>query len=104
MGNPSFKEKRLFERAECSVPGSYVLKDILNGTFLCKDISPKGVGIQTANPLPVDAKVKIEINTKKSSSLLLEGKVRWCKKEGEKAYRVGIEFKEPLFILLSILV
>ncbi|MCK9614653.1 MAG: PilZ domain-containing protein [Candidatus Omnitrophica bacterium] len=103
MGKRAFNEKRLFDRTLCSMPGSYVLKDISSGTFVCKDISPKGIGIQTTQPLPVDTKVKIEITTKKKVPLILEGKVRWSRKEGD-GYRVGIEFNEPLFILLSMLV
>ena len=103
MAKRAFNEKRLFDRATCSMPGNYVLKDISSGTFVCKDISPKGIGIETAKPLPVDTKVKIEITTKKKVPLILEGKVRWSKKE-EDNYRVGIEFNEPLFILLSLIV
>jgi len=103
MAKRAFNEKRVFDRTACSMPGRYVLKDISSGTFVCKDISPKGLGIETTKPLPVDAKVRIEITTKKKVPLMLEGKVRWSRKEND-SYRVGIEFNEPLFILLSMLV
>jgi hypothetical protein len=103
MAKHDFNEKRVFDRTNCSMPGKYELKDISSGTFVCRDISPKGIGIETDDPLPVDTKVRIEISTKKKVPLILEGKVRWSTKEG-KSYRVGIEFNEPLFILLSMLV
>jgi hypothetical protein len=47
--------------------------------------------------------VKIEITTKKKVPLILEGRVRWCRREDDN-YRVGIEFNEPLFILLGMIV
>lgn len=103
MAKRAFNEKRLFDRTECTMPGKYVLRDISSGTFVCKDISPKGLGIETTKPLPIDSKVRIEITTKKKLPLILEGKVRWSRKE-DGSYRVGIEFNEPLFILLSMLV
>jgi hypothetical protein len=103
MAKRAFSEKRLFDRTTCSMPGRYVLKDISSGTFVCKDISPKGLGIETNRPLPVDTKVRIEITTKKKVPLMLEGKVRWSRKE-DKSYRVGLEFNEPLFILLSLVI
>lgn len=103
MGKRAFNEKRLFNRTLCSMPGNYVLKDISSGTFVCRNISPKGIGIETNKPLPVDTKLKIEIATKQKVPLILEGKVCWSRKEGD-SYRVGIEFSEPLFILLSMLV
>lgn len=103
MDNSNFNEKRLFERISCSVTGDYTSSYGAAGTFVCKDISPRGAGIIVPDSLGIGTHMNMQITTKKQTNLSLDGKVRWSKKLGQ-TYRIGIEFDQPLFTPLNVII
>jgi hypothetical protein len=103
MEKKKFKEKRLFERAPCSLTGEYMTCGSSSGTFICKDLSPRGMGALVSDPLAIGTHMNMQLPTKKQAHLSLDGKVRWCKQLGQ-TYRLGIEFDQPLFTPLSFII
>lgn len=103
MKKENFQEKRLFERIPCSLAGEYMTSESSAGTFVCKDLSPRGMGVLAHAPLAIGTHINMQVPTKKQTSLSLDGKVRWCKELG-KTYRLGIEFDQPLFTPLSFII
>lgn len=103
MERQNFKEKRLFERVVCSLVGDYISCMSSSGTFICKDLSPRGMGILVSDPLSTGTHMNMQVPTKKQTSLSLDGKVRWCKKLGQ-TYKVGVEFDQPLFTPLNFII
>jgi hypothetical protein len=94
-----FKEKRLFGRINCANEGKYYLIDNSSGNFLCKDIAPRGIGIFSEKYFNANEKILLQISVK-NDSLLVEGRVHWCKKETA-GYRVGVEFNKSFLAPLS---
>lgn len=103
MESHNYKEKRLFERIPCSLVGDYTSCKSATGTFICKDLSPRGLGALISDPLTLGTHLNMQVTTKKQARLSLDGKVRWFKKLGQ-TYRVGIEFDQPLFTPLNLIV
>jgi len=64
----------------CLLDGSYKTIDGSDNKIKCRDISRKGAGVMTQDPLTVNSQLKIEIQTKKAETLTLEGKICWNKK------------------------
>ncbi len=61
------------------------LQETYNGTTL--DKSAAGLGLHIGNPLQTGDKIRI---LKGLEDAQLTGEVRWCRKHGENAYRVGL--------------
>jgi hypothetical protein len=97
-----FKEKRLYRRFPCFFEGTISF----NGTaekFICKDISPQGVGLLIRRPLVVDSQINIQLTTKNKIDLNVGGKVCWCEQQSE-SFRVGVKFNKSLFMPLDLIV
>jgi hypothetical protein len=103
MQKKDFRERRLFERLSCSLVGEYISADSVSGTFICKDLSPRGMGILVSDQFSVGTHLNMQIPTKKQTPLSLDGKVRWCKKICQ-TYRMGIEFSQPLFTPVNMII
>lgn len=86
-----FANKRSDKRIPCSWTGNCTSSDEISHKIKCQDISPCGVGISSAVPLPPRMTTKLEIDTDKNDHFSLEGKVCWCRKDSGTWY-AGIAF------------
>jgi hypothetical protein len=97
-----FSFQRASKRYPCCLEGVFTSEDNTVHTIKCSDISLHGVGGITSLRLPLNTCVKIKAMCRHSRTLLLQGRVCWCKKDLN-GYRVGIELYKPLpFVLTSI--
>jgi len=88
-------EKRIAARYECQVP----LMDEKKETLACSqtiDISKTGVGFVSAQFIPINTKMMVEISLARDGEpVLIQGKVKWVEKAAEAStYRVGMTFPD----------
>jgi hypothetical protein len=93
MDNP--QEKREIDRTSCYLEGELISDHGDYRPVILYDISAAGAEVRTHKPVSVHAQVRINVMTKKMAPLILEGKIRWCKKSDE-VWQAGIAFHKPL--------
>lgn len=71
-----------------------IVDEEVNSSFsaTCRDLSATGVAVEFENPVELDTKVKVHIDSSNPSipSLHVDGKVVRCKEEAPDRYLVGI--------------
>lgn len=95
MVNNEYGYRRQVRRQPCYLKGSCFIAEGISEEMRCEDISAKGVGVRTTMQLPLNAQVKLDLITKNSQHLGLEGRVCWCSKQ-DAGYRAGIQFNKDI--------
>jgi|GEM_PF-791012 hypothetical protein len=93
MDNP--QDKREVERISCYLEGELISDHGDYNQVILYDISAAGAEVRTHRPVRVNAQVRINVITKKLTPFVLEGKIRWCKKDDD-VWQAGIAFHRPL--------
>ena len=97
------RERRTFERYDCTILGSCVGNTNMPMGVKCHNIGAAGAGLASAEHLPKGTHLRINLCTKAEKSLLLKGIVRWCSKTPDE-WQAGVEFHKPaLFPLAMVL-
>lgn len=96
MQDRDFGYRREFKRLPCALKGNYAAATGISYAAQCKDISTKGAGLITAQPLQIDSQIKIDVTTRRNSPLLLTGRICWCKKISDEQWQAGVMFNKQL--------
>lgn len=93
------QDNREHQRYDIRVSAEVSLRRGEPMTCVTRDLSLGGVGIETEWPLPEGAPLSVElfvvvddIEDESTTPLLLEGKVAWSRKQGERDFLAGIQF------------
>ena len=92
MPKDSFCEKRKFARFLISIPLKYAKMSIKQFKSACtRDISTQGIGLITAEELPVNEPLNICLTMPDNGEeIALDAQVLWSKSEGNGRYSSGL--------------
>jgi len=103
MANEAMQDKRVFERFSARIPVRF-LNTGSNEEGFCKtqDISAKGLGLETAQLLPVNSTLELWLEIPdKGEPLYTRGSVAWSQSTGINEYRAGINLEKADLMGLS---
>jgi PilZ domain len=93
--NAIYDYRRCIERKPSFLACGFLLFGADSLTIGFNDISLTGAGISSPTPLPINAQIKLALNTKKKGLIIIEGKICWCKKTF-KGWHSGIVFNRKM--------
>lgn len=101
-----FEDRRIFERFPVSVPMKFLDAHAnKEGEAETKDISAKGIGFLTGEPLKAQTSLEMWLEVREDSEpFYARGEVVWSQPAGEDRYRVGVNLeKADLMGLASVM-
>ena len=101
--NSSYGYRRIKDRYVCSLSGDFYFSQGSTCNVDCDNISSSGAKINIPISLPINSYIKLKLSSKKMDTILIEGKVCWCRKSLGK-YQAGILFNKALAVEPAMLV
>lgn len=95
MNEDIYGYRRAYQRFTCFLEGTCESAGGKSHEISCNDISYKGAGIITSEPLSINSNLKMQLSNLKSGPIEVEGKVCWCKNVYG-IWRAGVSFNKIL--------
>jgi len=90
-----FGFRRREKRLHCALTGTCAIGADAPATITCRDISLSGAGIVSDRAFVLNAYVLLSLGIQGNDTLLLQGRVCWCKEERD-TFRAGVHFDRSL--------
>jgi hypothetical protein len=95
MNEGFYGYRRAYQRFACFLNGKCECSDGKSYDVSCNDISYKGAGIISPQPLTINSNLKMQLSNIKAGLIEVEGKICWCNNVYGK-WRAGISFNKIL--------